>query len=458
MKKEARVLRMSLSLIFFLIASFMGLSGAALEKLGSRPNIVVIFVDTLRPDKLGCYGFPAEISPEIDALAVKGIRFKTVIVQSTWTMPSIGSVLTSQYPRTLGIYHENECLGDQFLTLAEVLKANGYTTIGVTANPNINSVFNFNQGYDYYFDSNVVWEWMAAKAGQIQRSYSQKLKTSREIFETTWHILQREKHRPFFISLLVMDVHEKKQFIPQPEFSQLFSGFSQPEERQYYQMVRQVSKEIGDFVKKLQAMGDCQNTLFVISADHGEGLYDHPHVANSRSHGYLLYESHLKVPLIFSHPGSLLKPDVITPPVQLIDLMPTLLDYVGIKPPRDVVGHSLVPLINGAGDQPELPRCFVAETFFRRSNKIAVYTAKWEYIENRDGQAGSNPRELQQNKTSQDGRLTDVLSQYPNIAQGLKKFLDDWEKRHPSAKPTPCKDKEAMSKTLEQLKSLGYIK
>jgi choline-sulfatase len=461
MVNESPGIRMVRFLISFFCAGLIGLLGNACSsrKSSSRPNIVLIFVDALRPDKLGCYGFPGAISPEIDALAAQGVRFKTVITSTPWTLPSMGAALTSQFPRTLGIYGEyNQCLGDQFVTLAEALQADGYATVGVTANPNINSVFNFNQGYDFYVDSNVVWEWMAAKSGQVQRSYSVKLKTSRETFETALNLLQEEKHRPFFVSLLVMDVHEKKQFNPQREFSQLFNNYSRTEERQYYQMVRQVSKEIGDFVEKVRALGDGKNTLFVITSDHGQGLFDHPHVPNSQEHGYLLYETHLKVPLIFSHSGSSLRPGVVSRPVQTIDLMPTILDYAGVKPPRETAGHSLVPLLNGAADQSDLPRYFIAETYFRGSDKIAVYSPKWEYIENRDGQAGCNPRELQRNGTTQDGSLTDLLFLNPEIVQALKKFLDAWEKDHPKATPTPCKDKEAMDKTLEQLKSLGYIK
>jgi len=461
MQKKALLGNISVVLMAFLITFFTDFSQMirASERSAPRPNIILVFVDALRPDKLGCYGFPSEISPEIDALAATGVRFKTVIVPAPWTMPSIAAALTSQYPRTLGIYGEfNQCLNDKFVTLAEALKAAGYTTIGVTANPNLNSVFNVNQGYDYYFDSNVVWEWMAAKPGQVPRSYSTKLKTSGEVFQLALDLLHKEKRRPLFVSLLIMDVHEKKQFIPRPEFSHLFSDSGQTEERQYYQMVRQVSKETGDFIKKVLARNDCQNTLFVISSDHGQGLSDHPHVANSKEHGYLLYETHLRVPLIFFHPGSSLESGVINRPIQSIDLMPTLLGYVGVDPPRGLAGHSLVPLINGSNDQLDLPRYFVAETYFRRSNKIAVYSAKWEYIENRDGQAGSNARELQRNGAKQDGNLTDVLPEYPRVGQALKKFLDEWEKNHPKARSTPCQDKEAMSKTLEQLKSLGYIK
>jgi arylsulfatase A-like enzyme len=113
----------------------------------SPPNVVLIIIDALRQDKLGAYGFSEETSPEIDRMARQGVRFDSVIAQSSWTRPSIGSMLTSQYPRTLGIYKEkDEVLPHDAVTLAEVLKEAGYTTIGATANANINSSFNFQQG------------------------------------------------------------------------------------------------------------------------------------------------------------------------------------------------------------------------------------------------------------------------------------------------------------------------
>jgi len=109
-----------------------------------RPNIVLIIIDNLRADRLGAYGFPAPTSPELDAYGRKGVRFERVVAQSTWTRPSIGSMLTSLHPRTLGLYREEgEMLGGEFTTLAEALKQNGYWTAGATANPNINAYFNF---------------------------------------------------------------------------------------------------------------------------------------------------------------------------------------------------------------------------------------------------------------------------------------------------------------------------
>src|SRR5262249_312911 len=112
-----------------------------------RPNVVVILIDTLRADKLGSYGSPAGASPDLDALAAGGVRFADVIAQSSWTRPSIGSILTSRYPRSLGIEKEQwDIMPDDVETAAKIFHRAGYYTIGATANPNLYKVFNFQGG------------------------------------------------------------------------------------------------------------------------------------------------------------------------------------------------------------------------------------------------------------------------------------------------------------------------
>jgi len=137
----------------------------------TRPNVVLIIIDTLRADKLGCYGFPGDISPELDKMAKKGVQFNNVIAQSSWTRPSIGSMLTSLYPRSLGIYKEKfDILADWYVSLPEILQAKGYSTVGITANPNINKFFNFDQGFDIYMDSHVIFNWMNPEKGKVPMS------------------------------------------------------------------------------------------------------------------------------------------------------------------------------------------------------------------------------------------------------------------------------------------------
>ena len=142
-----------------------GVAGGPLA--AGQPNVVLIIIDTLRADQVGAYGSAAGATPELDALAARGVRFDRVIAQSPWTRPSIGAMLTGCYPRTLGIYDEmDQALDGRFTTLAEALKAAGYTTLGVHSNPNINAFFNFDQGFDAYIDSEVWYGFMHPEPGQ----------------------------------------------------------------------------------------------------------------------------------------------------------------------------------------------------------------------------------------------------------------------------------------------------
>ncbi|MFT7465403.1 MAG: arylsulfatase A-like enzyme, partial [Pseudohongiellaceae bacterium] len=123
-----------------------------------RPNVVLIIIDTLRADVLSSYGHSADPSPALSRLTADGVQFDSVISQTSWTLPSIGSMLTSQYPRTLGLYAEfDHALPERFVALAEVLNDHGYATFGATANPNINSRAQFDQGFDEYVDSIYVF-------------------------------------------------------------------------------------------------------------------------------------------------------------------------------------------------------------------------------------------------------------------------------------------------------------
>lgn len=424
----------------------------------NKPNIVFLLIDALRPDKLGCYGFQGGISPEIDEMARKGVEFKSVLSQCSWTIPSVGSFLTSLYPRTLGLYRKtNEILNDRFTTLPEILKSQNYLTIGITANPNLNKVYNFHQGFDRYVDSDIVWPWMGSKPSETIITSTTRLKSNLELFETAMAILEKDKHRPFFLYLQLMDVHRLKTEI-KPEFLSMFHQYSKEQERMYYLKVRQTSYDVGNFVQRVLSKPGCENTLFIISADHGEGLFDHPDVPNSELHGYYLYESQVKVPLIFYHPNGGLKPRLIEQEVRLIDLLPTLLDYLKIsRRPSDIVGKSLLPLIEGTKTKISLPKYFVVETRTNNYYKIAVYGKNWIYIENRANDPGVNPRELQRRYRKQNGKLTDLITKEPEIAGAMKEFLKKWESKFPDGKVTPWKEKPS-PEAIEQLKSLGYIK
>lgn len=445
-------------------------------KLAARPNVVLIIIDTLRADKLGCYGFPEATSREMDLLARKGVLFERVIAQSSWTRPSIGSMITSLYPRTIGLYKEQfDILDGKYQTLAEILKEHGYYTIGITANPNINGSFNFHQGFDRYIDSDVIFKWMKPEGNRkIFDEKKQLLPSAQKIFQQVLDIAGSAKKGNYYVQINIMELHEGEKML-RPEFKKNFLNLPESRFPWYYGALRQVSSDVDQFIGKLSSLPGWSNTMFILTSDHGEGLDDHPGVENSKGHGKLLYESQLMVPLIWYHsqakesrflqllrrlfPHSLfyLPAKKITPPIQLMDLMPTVLEYLKLPLPPGISGHSLLKMIYKDKPKVDLPRYFVAETYFRETDKIAVYSPEWKYIENRDDQKGANPRELQPMGVKENGIATDKIRENEAVASTLKEYLDSWENRYkkeppisPQAPPTPDE--------IRQLKSLGYLK
>ena len=131
------------------------------------PNVALVIIDTLRADRLGCYGGRSDVSPELDEIAANGVLFESVFAPCSWTRPAIGGLLTGRHPRSLGLFVEKgDALPPGPPTLAEVLYAEGWATFGITANPNINTCFGFARGFDEYIDSNIVFHFMDADAGE----------------------------------------------------------------------------------------------------------------------------------------------------------------------------------------------------------------------------------------------------------------------------------------------------
>jgi len=440
----------------------------------SSPNIVLIIIDALRADCLGCYGFKKDISPEIDKMAHEGVLFENVIAQCSWTRPSIGSMVTSRYPRSIGIYKEKfDILADKYQTLAEILKENGYTTIGITANPNINSVFNFNQGFDDYTDSSVIWNWMKSEPGKKKIQDNLHLPKSKEVFDVILGKVKKleKKKSPVYIQVNIMEVHSPH--LIRDEYKRLFQDCPPPKKNKYYPAeelltlvtgtygaVRQSSHDIDVFINRLLSTPGWENTLFIITSDHGQGLDDHPDILKGIAHGYLLYESQLKVPLILYHPNApqnTFKNKRIKQCIQLLDLMPTVLDYIGIAPPKNIQGRSVLDFIVKEHAHSQLEEYFFAETNWRETNKIAVYNDKWKYIENYDHWKDVNVTELQPMGIKENGKLTDKIHDNPEIAKKLKRILYQWRGKYPKVKETQPSKKPGKKET-DQLKSLGYLK
>jgi arylsulfatase A-like enzyme len=421
------------------------------------PNLILIIVDTLRADQLGVYGGPEGVSPEIDGLAAGGIRFARVIAPCTWTRPSIGAMLTSRHPRALGLYEESqEMLADRFPTLAEALRARGYATLGVTANPNINSYFGFDRGFDAYADTDVAFGFMPA-AGDEALWLERTLPTARQVLRALLgraRALRRSgDRRPVYLQANLMDVHQaldaRMSFAP---FEDTFGG------DRVLQAVRKVSAEIGSFLAEIAKLPGFEDTVVVVTSDHGETYGDHPSLAEPKWHGHLVYETQALVPLVVHRSARRLgEPRVVERTVSLLDLAPTLVELAGAPPLAGAEGRSLAALLEDPGAPVELPATHVVETRFRSADKIAIYGEDFAYVVNRDGQAGTKPVELQRNRAAADGASTDLAAERPGEAESLAGALASWERSHPSEPPTLNPERPS-ERQLDQLRAIGYIR
>jgi arylsulfatase A-like enzyme len=340
---------------FFVLAALV-LSCGTFEK---PVNVVIIGIDTLRPDHLGCYGYSRATSPNIDRLAGEGVRFESAISASPWTLPSFATVFTSLYPSQHGAGSLQTRLRTVFPTLALILLKNGYSTAGIVNNPTMGADFNMDRGFEYHDLPPALRE-----------------RTANGTTDDALSWLDRNPSRPFFLFVHYFDPHLP--YAPPAPYDTLFSGgYAGPVGNSFdakttgtdnpraYADIRALPIQdwnqivslydgeiaytdaaVGNLLTGLEERGLRRNTLVVLLSDHGEEFLDH----GAMNHGHSLYDELLKVPLIFSLPGRIPANEVIPRQVRLLDVTPTILDILKIKPESHFEGVSLQPLLTGKSD------------------------------------------------------------------------------------------------------------
>lgn len=321
------------------------------------PNVLIIAVDSLRPDHLGCYGYGRPTSSEIDALASHGVLLENVISQASWTTPSFGTVLTALYPSQHGALTIENMLAPAVPTLATILKATGYATCGIVNAPALGKGYGFDRGFDLYDVADAETRDAGATTGDA----------------LAWIDLHRAG--PFFLFLHYFDVHLP--YAPPAPFDRLFdqaydgpmgSRFDPetyaPTRADLLAMMRAwpaaewnhvvslydgeiafTDRAVGALLDGLEERGVLENTLVVFLSDHGQEFFEH----GAYGHGHSLYGEVLRVPLVFSFPGKIPEGRRVREQVRLLDVMPTILDVVGVEPGSHIEGSSLLPLITGVG-------------------------------------------------------------------------------------------------------------
>ena len=294
-----------------------------------RPNVLLIIVDTLRADKLGCYGSQRVKTPFIDRLARNGVLFSRAFAHNPLTLPSHANIMAGLTPPYHGVHDNgNFNLRDQFLTLAEYLKAQGYATGAVVGASAVDSRFGIAQGFDFYEDK-------VAPKGAPKNSVGERRADAVAAIAKNWLGWQKSE---WFFWMHLWDPHYPYK-PPEPFLSQY-------PEKPYNGEVAYVDFVLGDFFKYLEDTGQLGRTLVVLTSDHGESLGDH----GEKTHGMLAYNSTLWSPLIIAFPA--LKPARVGQPAAHIDIFPTICDLLGLETPPGLQGISLVPAIRGKKNPP----------------------------------------------------------------------------------------------------------
>lgn len=371
---------------------------AGLPATAEQPNIVLITVDTLRADHLGIYGYDPAISPNIDALAQRGVYFRQAIAQSSWTLPSVASMITSMYPTELDIYAHRGFRQQVYLdplrtTLAEALQSGGYRTQAYLTNAWLTVENAFDQGFDNLvgirppepFDLDPMLQRplleLAAGHSPLLREllegshallFDHRLTTGDErryVSDYGLDFLREHRNERFFLWLYYMEPHTTyapSQPFPSPPAGISEAALARLQGVDFWELVdvgrnavaleempalvslydgeiHDVDAWIGALVAELDRLGLGERTLIVLHSDHGEEFLDH----QGYGHGTTMYDELVRVPLIMAGPGVVGQGRAIESPVALLDLMPTLLEAGGVAPPAEARGRSLWPLLRG---------------------------------------------------------------------------------------------------------------
>lgn len=300
---------------------------------GPGPNVILIVVDCLRPDHLGCYGYDRDTSPHLDALSDRGVLFTGAYANAPWTKPSVATIFTSLYPNAHTAVGPRDVLPRGALTMGEIFKEVGYTTHFLCGgNPSISREFGFSEGFDSVVNPDSGMS--ASALTDRLLSLSQHLRQG-NVFAYVHYMdahlpYNRNAHNDLFTGGAECAIGRPGEFYlddirRSPQTGDLFQEIKEYLIALYDGQIRFVDDSIGRIVAFLEEEGLLERTLLLVTSDHGEEFWEH----GNFEHGHTVYEEVIRVPLIIAGGG--LKPNEISARVRLLDLLPTVAGLVGAE-------------------------------------------------------------------------------------------------------------------------------
>ncbi|MHC4962396.1 MAG: sulfatase-like hydrolase/transferase [Planctomycetota bacterium] len=427
-----------------IITGVISLAAVMAYRHFSRPSIrhvVLISMDTTRADYLSCYGYPHKTTPNIDAVAAEAVRFEHVISPVPLTLPSHSTMMTGTIPPRHGVHDNlNYTLGDSNVTLAEVLKLNGYTTGAVISSYVLESRFGLDQGFDDYDDE--FDQTLTDVAGDQRRGG--------EVSEHAVRWLQEHQTENFFLFLHYYDPHSP--YNPPDNFKNVFASkqsnadSTEKAKLAYAEEIAYTDHCIGQVIDKLKSLGLYDSTLLFITGDHGEGLGEHKEMG----HGYFIYQESIKVPLIVKVPGSK-KAQIVNDMAGLIDIPPTVCSLLGVESSESFKGQDLSGLLRhepSEGHDRSIYSESLVPTKYQASPLLGLVSVRYKYIQ-------STRPELYDLRNDP-GETNNMISQDPHRARLMEDALAA-RVAGSLAADTADSRTQLDEESVKKLESLGYV-
>jgi arylsulfatase A-like enzyme len=472
-----------LGVVFLLYAAIWNKNAA------DKPNILIISLCSIRPDHMSCYGYQRRTTPNFDELAKESFIFENAITQWPKTTPAFAAIMTGKYCHTTGVMRTpiGQRLGDEHDTLAEILWEHGYDTAAFISSAALHKKTNLFQG------CGIVGElWRLPWAQRYIETSKQAL---------IW--LNKPRQSPFFAWVHYNNAHQPYRAIGAPTDLFIKDKFYDPSKRirinskplslpipknhpyaweilrpdmggvhptaalkenpnelayyiaRYDAGIYAVDLLVGDLLQQIRKMGLLENTIVVVVGDHGEGLGHHNYFFG---HGRLPYQDCANVPFMIRPVGGV-DSIRVTEPVGIFALPPTLLEMAGIKAPKEMEATSLLPIADGK----EKGGYVFMESGYQLDFTLSVWDGKWKliHIPNKIDRSLMTGSEYELYNLQDDPHeQNNLYASEPQVAGKLKNALKDWSQPWVDAAygPAGITGVEVDKKTLEQLRSLGYLK
>jgi arylsulfatase A-like enzyme/Flp pilus assembly protein TadD len=413
-----------------------GLSLMAMAPCWAKsPNVVLITIDTLRADRVGCYGYKPARTPTLDALAREGVWFRTVVAPAPLTFPSHCSILTGTYPPTHGVRDNLGYTLSSTQTLARILKSHQYAAGAFVGAYVLDASRGLNQGFDTYSSPFRV---KAASPDTLVRNLQYLRRPAEAVVADALEWLQRKGESPFFMWVHLYDPHTP--YDPPARFRALLQD-------PYDGEIAYADYALGRLIDYLKANRLYEGTLIIATSDHGESFGEH----GEYSHGYFIYDTTLLVPLILKPPGQTVVPSHrIDRPVRSIDIAPTILQFAGAPILSTMQGASLVALVLGKSDV-VASRAAYAESYYPNefgwSALRCLREERFKFID--------APKPELYDLVHDPAEVHNVYSGHRAVALALKAELERISARLKPQQAAPAPSASQMD--VELLRSLGYV-